>query len=242
MIKLSKNTTLLFQGDSITDGGRGKSMDGNHILGHGYSYIISAKLSLDNYENMPKFINKGVSGESLLQIYSRLNMDILQNKPDIISFLAGVNDIAKSFGEPEGMASRRYIKVYKMMLEDIKKALPKSTIIICEPFFLEIDNYEEPYKNTPYVMCEEFVKPMNIPKNEEFIGVMQREIKIMQKELKELAKDMGCIYVPLQEEFLKYAEKIPLEYLVWDNVHPTACGHEVIARKWLEVVEKELES
>ena len=27
---------ILFQGDSITDGNRGRSKDPNHILGHGY--------------------------------------------------------------------------------------------------------------------------------------------------------------------------------------------------------------
>ncbi|MBP5621401.1 MAG: hypothetical protein J6X44_05245, partial [Thermoguttaceae bacterium] len=29
-----KNATILFQGDSITDGNRGRNLDPNHILGH----------------------------------------------------------------------------------------------------------------------------------------------------------------------------------------------------------------
>jgi hypothetical protein len=29
---------VLFQGDSITDGNRGRSADPNHILGHGYVF------------------------------------------------------------------------------------------------------------------------------------------------------------------------------------------------------------
>ena len=33
---------ILFQGDSITDGNRGRSADPNHILGHGYAFIIAA--------------------------------------------------------------------------------------------------------------------------------------------------------------------------------------------------------
>ena len=53
---------ILFQGDSITDGGRKRSMDANHILGHGFQYIVSAKLALENCEKGYKFINKGVTG------------------------------------------------------------------------------------------------------------------------------------------------------------------------------------
>ena len=38
----TKNARILFQGDSITDGNRGRSADPNHILGHGYVFIIGA--------------------------------------------------------------------------------------------------------------------------------------------------------------------------------------------------------
>jgi hypothetical protein len=37
------NGRILFQGDSITDGNRGRSADPNHILGHGYVFIIAAR-------------------------------------------------------------------------------------------------------------------------------------------------------------------------------------------------------
>lgn len=39
------NARILFQGDSITDGNRGRSADPNHILGHGYCFIIAAQYS-----------------------------------------------------------------------------------------------------------------------------------------------------------------------------------------------------
>ena len=57
-MKLNKNDVVLFSGDSITDGNRGRSMDCNHIMGHGYQYIVASQLALENAENMPKFINK----------------------------------------------------------------------------------------------------------------------------------------------------------------------------------------
>ena len=37
---------ILFQGDSITDGNRGRSVDPNHILGHGYSLSSPASMEV----------------------------------------------------------------------------------------------------------------------------------------------------------------------------------------------------
>ena len=35
---------ILFQGDSITDGNRGRSADLNHVHGHGFVYLLAARL------------------------------------------------------------------------------------------------------------------------------------------------------------------------------------------------------
>ena len=37
-----KGSTILFQGDSITHGGRGRDL--NHYMGHCYAYLIAARL------------------------------------------------------------------------------------------------------------------------------------------------------------------------------------------------------
>ena len=34
---------ILFTGDSITDGNRGRNTNLNHLLGHGYQFIIACK-------------------------------------------------------------------------------------------------------------------------------------------------------------------------------------------------------
>ena len=233
---MKKNTTILFQGDSITDGGRGKTMDGNHVLGHGYQYIVAAKLSIDYCESQFKFINKGVSGEAIDNIYARLQRDVIAYRPDIVSFLAGINDIERSVNQPYGVATARYIEIYDQMIDELRDALPEVKVVVCEPFYLDADNYDAPYVNTPYAMCEEYFQPQNFPKNEQIISMKKRELSLMQLQLRELAGRKHCIYVPLQEEFDKYAQKVPAESLIWDNVHPTVAGQELITRKWLEGV------
>jgi hypothetical protein len=42
----NKDSVILFQGDSITDGARGRNDDLNHILGHGYAYSVAIVLAI----------------------------------------------------------------------------------------------------------------------------------------------------------------------------------------------------
>ena len=56
---------ILFQGDSITDGNRGRSPDPNHIMGHGYQFILAAKFGGSMPERKLTFLNRGVSGNGM---------------------------------------------------------------------------------------------------------------------------------------------------------------------------------
>lgn len=60
------NVRILFQGDSITDGKRGRNQDPNHILGHGYVFIIAARHGAAFPERKLDFVNRGVSGNTVL--------------------------------------------------------------------------------------------------------------------------------------------------------------------------------
>ena len=57
-MKLKSNAVILFQGDSITDGGRGRTEDPNHILGHSYVFLIGSRLGADFPELGLEFINR----------------------------------------------------------------------------------------------------------------------------------------------------------------------------------------
>src|SRR3954453_13824130 len=83
---------ILFQGDSITDGNRGRSADPNHILGHGYAFIIAAKFGAAFAPLNLEFINRGVSGNTVLGLQKRWPADTIALKPDVLSVLIGIND------------------------------------------------------------------------------------------------------------------------------------------------------
>ena len=237
MIKLPKNTTVLFIGDSITDGNRGRNMDPNHLIGHGYQELVIAKLISDNYKNMPKFINKGISGNNSGQILARLKEDCIDYKPDIISILCGVNDCCHG---GDGNTDETAIKNLDAILSKIKSSLPETKVILCEPFYMDVRNQENRYENLPNVKCEDDFFFSNNPLDLEKIEKFSSRMKRLQKGLPSLAEKYGCIFVPFQDVLDEASKQVTASYFVWDNVHPTIAGHTLMAKRWLEVVEKAL--
>ena len=92
--RFPRGTRLLFQGDSITDGGRGRSQDPNHILGQDYAYLLAASCGGHYPDKDWVFLNRGVSGNTVTDLAARWQNDTLALKPDILSILVGVNDAA----------------------------------------------------------------------------------------------------------------------------------------------------
>lgn len=199
--------TILFQGDSITDAGRSTQDDTN--LGFGYPTLVSSELSLD-YVNQYRMLNRGVSGDRIIDLYARIKADIINLKPDIMSILIGVNDIGREIYEHNGMDADKSSRVYSMLIEEIKEALPDIKIMILEPFLL---------KGAATKMYWEVFQS----------GVSERaEIA------KETAEEYGLPFIPLQNQFDEAAELTSGEYWLWDGIHPTAAGHEMIKREWVK--------
>ena len=240
MIRLGKDDVVLFFGDSITHGGRGSSMDLNHIMGHGFQSIISSRLAYDNHENMPKFINKGVSGDTVLQMYSRLHRDVLPYRPSVLNILCGANDLG-AINLPSEMVTRKYLTTMEQMLCDLIELLPDVKIILCEPFYVDVKNQETPYENIPHAKSEGDFAFHNRVREEEAIAKRLCTIAMMQKGLRALAQKYHLIFVPMQDLFDEVAKTTPVSYFIWDNIHPTMVGHEMMARRWFEVVEKHFE-
>ena len=86
-----KNSTILFQGDSITDAGRTGSPDPDSSLGLGYPFFIANLLNATYPDWNLSFINRGVSGNRTLEMSARWEKDCLNLKPDLLSVLIGMN-------------------------------------------------------------------------------------------------------------------------------------------------------
>lgn len=203
---------IVFFGDSITDAGRARDRDG-HISALGYGYVNQCASAL-TFEDPAKYeiINRGISGNRVVDLYARVKADVWLEQPDVLSILIGVNDVWHDLAEkPNGVEVDRFEKVYRMLLEDTKKALPNTKIIICEPYFLHgtATDYNGGYEH----FC-------NVPK---YAAVA-----------KKLAQEFSLPFVALQAKFDEAAAKYGYEKVLADGVHPNAFGAALIAKEWLQ--------
>ena len=205
---------IVFQGDSITDGARTKDSknfwDLNHYLGHGYAQMAAARLCVDFPDRDFRAHNRGVSGNCILDMYARWREDTLHLLPDTISILIGVNDCGREISRNAGTPADKYERIYRMMLTETREALPGVRLVIMEPFILPAG-----------AVGEQFDK-------------WQHLIRPIQQLLPGIAADYQAAYVPLQEKFNRLSQVREPSYWLWDGVHPTAAGHEVIAREWVK--------
>ncbi|MDQ0172180.1 SGNH/GDSL hydrolase family protein [Paenibacillus tundrae] len=207
------SSVILFQGDSITDGGRSRNDDPNHFLGHGYAYLVASRLSVDLAARQPLFYNRGISGDRASDLYARWNEDTFSLKPDLISILIGVNDAWRSMnGEARGFTDRLG-RAYRHLLEETREVMPNTGLVLMEPFILQTGATVE-----------------NWDRWQERIGEYQHLVR-------ELAHEFDAVFVPLQQQFNDALQQAEAAYWLWDGVHPTAAGHELIARQWLDVVQ-----
>ena len=132
---------ILFQGDSITDAGRVRDNDIN--VGTGYPLFIKAALNLEapgKYE----FVNRGISGNRIVDVYARIKKDIINVKPDVMSILIGINDVWHEYTDsPNGVDADKFYKIYDMLISEVKEALPDIKIMIMEPFVIPARATEE---------------------------------------------------------------------------------------------------
>ena len=219
---------ILFQGDSITDGNRYRDpasrWDLNHQIGHSYVHTVAGYLG-KKCPGRYCFINRGVSCDTLQTIALRWDQDTLDEKPDILSILIGINGNGNFDGTyPEGTQAHLHDFEcrYRQLLERAMKANPKLKLILMEPFALPVGNVKPHY--------------------DAFMAVFNRKQQI----IRDIARDFGAVFVSVQKELEKLVEesvpvlraegwtKEPWDYWLWDGVHPTEPTHSFLADLWLK--------
>ena len=205
---------ILFQGDSITDARRPRDLD--WLLGGGYPTICAGMLVKER-PNDVEVINRGVSGNRVVDLYARWKMDAINLKPDVISILIGVNDVWHEVGNQNGVDVERFEMVYNLLLDYTKRDLPETKMILLEPFVLKESATEEHW------------------------DYFSKEVALRAQATKRVAEKHGATFVPLQDMFDEAAKTAPASVFLRDGVHPTAAGHSMIADRWIEAFMKTMQ-
>ncbi len=204
---------VLFQGDSITDGGRergGRYPD--HALGHGYPYLIAARYGGHFPELKLNFFNRGISGNKLSDMAGRWQGDAIALKPDVISILIGINDVWHNIAANREIKYEEIEQNYDKLLGDTLSSLPGVKIVLCEPFLLK--------------------GQANQNKWEQWEAATKR----IQQMVARLGEKHKLPVVGFQKVFDDACRRAPAEYWLFDGVHPCWAGHQLMADEWLRVV------
>lgn len=227
-----EKTRILFTGDSITDVYRTdvvKAMDGwldpalspqdrqvsiNSVLGMGYPLLVAAQLSSEK-PGRYEFLNRGISGNRVVDLDARVKADCINLRPDVISIMIGVNDVWHELGDHNGVDAPKFHRVYQGMLQEITQALPKVKLILLEPYVLQGSATLEDW------------------------DIFRREVDLRREIIRELAehywKEKG-LYIPCIDTQKLFdeatARSCPADWTS-DGVHPTPAGHWLLAQKWL---------
>ena len=211
------NLVFLFQGDSITDGNRGRTADPNHIMGHGYAFSIASRLGADYPEKHLAFYNRGISGNKVTDLEARWQKDTLDLKPDLLSVLVGINDSASVvFNRQPVVTVEKYGEVYKSLLDQTRLQFPEVLLVLCNPFLLPVGKVKDN------------------------LVAYQADLEQRQSIVKNLASAYAAVFVDFQAVFDKACHRAAADYWIWDGVHPTVAGHELMAREWMKQVGKKL--
>ena len=209
-----KGARILFQGDSITDGGRNRSGADAAMFGSGYQFIIAARYGGRFAGRALVFMNRGVGGDKVTELRARWKKDTLDLKPDILSILVGVNDSAQALAAKAPQTIEEFETTYAQILDDALAANPGIKFVLCEPFVLPVGGVKNRWED------------------------WRREIRARAAVVEKLAAKHKAPVVHFQKLFDDACSNAPANYWTLDGVHPTFSGHQLMADEWIRAVGK----
>ncbi|MBQ9726679.1 MAG: SGNH/GDSL hydrolase family protein [Kiritimatiellae bacterium] len=202
---------ILFQGDSVTDCGRASSGGCGYeqgVMGPGYPGLVKSRLTCDRPLDGFEFVNLGISGNRIVDLYARWRADCINHAPDVVSILIGVND---SWHEQykNGVEVPRAARIFDELLDWTIEKLPAVKFVLLEPFTAgESDNGK-------------------------LFGAEVRERGAVVKASAERLGPDRAVFVPLQSILDGLCANVPWQHWTGDGVHPTPAFHQAIADAWL---------
>ena len=211
--KIKSGDKVLFIGDSITDCGR---RGPEAPYGSGYVRMVRDLLIAAHPEKRIAVINKGIGGDIACGLNQRWQDDVIFHKPDILTVLIGINDCHRYlFNDPgtcKETTPEKYRFYYNSILAQTKKAFPRVSIIILEPFFIARENNK--------ALRDRF-----------------EALKPYRKIAAEMGEKYGDSFIPLHTIFQEHLRFRETETFCPEPVHPNLCGHLLMARELFRVLD-----
>ena len=199
---------LLLIGDSITEDGRFNDDNG---IGVGYVSYIQKQLQAKLID--VEVINKGISGNRIIDLENRWQTDVINEQPDYLSISIGINDVWRQLDRPEieQVTPAHFETIYRNLLHQVTTET-NATIVLMEPTVIEED---------PASAGNRLLQPY---------------VKI----IRALSEEFHTVRIPLHKEFINILKRNPNTTLTTDGVHMTEDGRQFMANIWLNTVKQKL--
>ena len=152
-------------------------------------------------------VNRGTSGNRVRDLEARWQKDALDLAPTLVSVLIGINDTWRRYSENDPTSADEFEADYRAILS----ALPgrdEVAIVLVEPFLLPVTAEKAKWRVD-----------------------LDPKIAVVHA----LAEEFGAVLVPA-DSYLNGRDDDPA-LIATDGIHPTAYGHELLAKLWLDTIE-----
>ncbi len=202
--------TVLFIGDSITDCGRRAQFA---PLGDGYVKLATDLITARYPERGIRFINKGISGNTVRDLFNRWEDDVVRQRPDWLSIKIGINDLHRNLSKtPDAVTPRQYAELYRGILEAARKKT-RAKLILIDPFYISQDRAPGSWRHSVLEL---------LPK---YLAVAHK-----------LAREFRTLHVRTHEAYQRHLRHRDADQFCPEPVHPNVSGHIIIAHEFLRVV------
>jgi lysophospholipase L1-like esterase len=198
---------IVFIGDSITDCDR---QGASAPYGNGYVSMIYDFLTARYPEHKLTIVNKGVGGNTVLDLDKRWEADVVAEKPNWLAVCIGINDVWRHFdgNTPQAVPIAEYADTLRRLLKRAQDATG-AKLILAEPYMIQNDPSD-----------------------------MMRKLMVLYEENVDLiASEFGAKLVKTQTAFDSALTTTQPSDWSTDHIHPNAPGHALIALAFLRVIE-----
>jgi lysophospholipase L1-like esterase len=214
-MKIDKNDKLLMIGDSITDIGRKRPV-GEGLFdpyGNGYVNLVKGLIDCTYPELAIRIVNMGCSGDNVRALKDRWQTDVIDQKPEWLSIMIGINDVWRQFDIPKQTENHVMLDEYEEtlceLIEQVKPSL--KGLVLMSPYYIESS----------------------------LDDAMRSEMDRYGAVMKKLAEKYDAIFVDTQKAMNGMLEHFHSSYLAWDRVHPNVTGHMTLAKAFLKAIDFE---
>ncbi len=212
---LENGQRVLFTGDSITDCGRREAA--HAPLGNGYVSLFAAMMDYRHPELNLNYVNTGIGGNTVEDLRSRWQDDVISYKPDFLSIKIGINDCNRFLTNPDDhklQSSEDFADIYHQILDLTSETLPATQLLLIAPFFASSDATAGSYRKK---VCE--------------------QVLLYIETARKLSAVFGTLLLetqPLYDAVFKH--KHPKVFFPHEPVHPNHAGHLMMAEAVYETL------